>query len=86
LNAIDALDENGSLKVIGKISRPSFKNTDYLAIMVRDTGHGIKKNNLAKIFDRYYTTKDTGTGLGLVVVERIIAAHGGTLEVKSKSG
>jgi len=86
LNAIDALDENGSLKVIGKISRPSFKNTDYLAIMVRDTGHGIKKNNLAKIFDRYYTTKDTGTGLGLVVVERIIAAHGGTLEVKSEFG
>jgi two-component system sensor histidine kinase HydH len=84
LNAIDAMSEGGSLKITGKIGRPSFKNKDYLAITVSDTGCGISKENLTKIFDRYYTTKETGTGLGLVVVERIIAAHGGTLEVKSE--
>jgi len=86
LNSVDAMDDGGILNVTGKIGRPSFKNKDYLTITVSDNGQGIKKENLAKIFDRYYTTKDTGTGLGLVVVERIIAAHGGTLEVKSKFG
>lgn len=86
LNSIDAMNDGGALKVTGKIGRPSFKNKDYLSIIVSDTGHGIKQENLAKIFDRYYTTKDTGTGLGLVVVERIIAAHGGTLEVESEFG
>jgi len=86
LNAVDAMDDKGTIKVVGKIGRPSFKNKDYLNIVVSDNGHGIQKENLSKIFDRYYTTKETGTGLGLVVVERIIAAHGGTLEVKSEYG
>jgi len=83
LNAIDAMDEGGKLTVHGEIGRPSFKKNDFLAITVSDNGHGIRQENIARIFDRYYTTKESGTGLGLAVVERIIAAHGGTLEVKS---
>jgi signal transduction histidine kinase len=83
LNSIDAMDKAGKLHVSGKIDRPSFKKKDYLTITVSDNGYGIKKENLSRIFDRYYTSKDTGTGLGLVVVERIISAHGGTLEVHS---
>jgi signal transduction histidine kinase/DNA-binding response OmpR family regulator len=86
LNSVDALDKGGAIRVTGQINRPSFKKKDYLAITVSDNGQGIKKENLGRIFDRYYTTKETGTGLGLVVVERIIAAHGGTLEVKSTVG
>ena len=86
LNSVDAMDKGGTIHVTGKIGRPSFKKRDYLAITVSDNGQGIKKENLSRIFDRYYTTKDTGTGLGLVVVERIIAAHGGTLEVNSTVG
>lgn len=86
LNSIDAIDEGGQLSVVGKIGRPSFKKRDYLAITISDDGRGIKRENLSKIFDRYYTTKDTGTGLGLAVVERIITAHGGTLEVSSEYG
>jgi len=86
LNSVDAMDKGGEIHVTGKISRPSFKKQDYLAITVSDNGQGIKKENLSRIFDRYYTTKDTGTGLGLVVVERIISAHGGTLEVNSVLG
>jgi signal transduction histidine kinase/FixJ family two-component response regulator len=84
LNAIDAMSRGGTLRVSGKIGRPSFKKSDYLAIVVSDNGCGIKKENLSKIFDRYYTTKETGTGLGLAVVERIMTAHGGTLEVQSE--
>jgi len=85
LNSVDAMD-GGVIQVTGKIDRPSFKKTDYLAITVSDTGGGIKSENLSKIFDRYYTSKSTGTGLGLAVVERIISAHGGTLNVESEYG
>ncbi len=86
LNAIDAIDDEGEIVVSGKIDRPDFKKTDYLAVTVTDSGKGIKKENLSRIFDRYYTTKETGTGLGLAVVERIITAHGGTLAVISEEG
>jgi signal transduction histidine kinase/CheY-like chemotaxis protein len=86
LNSVDAVEENGRISVTGKLDRPSFKKSEYLAIKISDNGHGIKKENLSKIFDRYYTTKKTGTGLGLAVVERIMSAHGGTLDVKSESG
>jgi len=88
LNAVDAIEDGagGEITVTGEIGRPSFKKTDYLAISVADTGSGIKKENLSKIFDRYYTSKKTGTGLGLAVVERIISAHGGTLSVDSELG
>jgi signal transduction histidine kinase/FixJ family two-component response regulator/putative methionine-R-sulfoxide reductase with GAF domain len=86
INAVDAMPDGGTLKVEGLIERPEHKKEDFLAIRVIDTGVGIKRENLAKIFDRYYTTKDTGTGLGLSVVERIISAHSGTLLVKSKEG
>jgi signal transduction histidine kinase/FixJ family two-component response regulator len=86
LNSVDAMTAEGVLKVTGKIGRPSFKKQDYLAISVSDTGCGIKAEHLSKIFDRYYTSKKTGTGLGLAVVERIISAHGGTLSVNSTVG
>ncbi len=86
LNAVDAMDEGGKLSVRGEKGRPSFKKTDFLAITVTDNGHGIKQENISRIFDRYYTTKESGTGLGLAVVERIIAAHGGTLRVESIVG
>lgn len=86
INAVDAMPDGGKLQVEGLIEQPEHKKDDFLAIRVIDTGVGIKQENLAKIFDRYYTTKDSGTGLGLSVVERIISAHSGTLMVKSKEG
>jgi signal transduction histidine kinase/FixJ family two-component response regulator len=86
INAIDAMPEGGELRVEGLVEQPSHKKKEYLAVRVIDTGVGIKKENLAKIFDRYYTSKDTGTGLGLAVVERIISAHNGTLHVASEPG
>lgn len=86
INAIDAMPDGGTLSVQGLIERPEHKKQDYLAVRVIDTGVGIKKENLAKIFDRYYTSKSTGTGLGLAVVERIISAHAGTLHVASEAG
>ncbi len=86
INAIDVMPDGGKIVVKGLIERPEHKKVDYLALKVSDTGEGIKKENISKIFDRYFTTKSTGTGLGLAVVERIISAHDGTLSVSSEYG
>jgi K+-sensing histidine kinase KdpD len=86
LNALDAMPDGGSLTVRGLIERPAHKKTDYLAIKVSDTGTGIKREHLSRVFDRYFTTKDTGTGLGLAVVDRIVSAHNGTVHVESTGG
>jgi len=86
LNAADAMSVGGRLTVHGLIEKPAHRKDEYLAIRVIDNGIGIKKENLPRIFDRYYTSKDTGTGLGLAVVERIISAHSGTLSVTSEEG
>ncbi|MCM2272268.1 MAG: response regulator [candidate division Zixibacteria bacterium] len=86
INAIDAMPTGGNLFVRGLVERPYHKKHDYLAVQVIDTGVGIKKESLSRIFDRYFTTKETGTGLGLSVVERIISAHSGTLKVDSVEG
>ncbi len=86
MNSLDAMPDGGFLSVEGLVETPHHKKEPYLAIKVIDTGCGIKKEHLAKIFDRYYTSKDTGTGLGLAVVERIMSAHSGTLAVSSEEG
>jgi signal transduction histidine kinase len=51
-----------------------------VAVRVRDTGCGISQENLAKIFQPFFTTKHIGTGLGLSIVQRILSAHGGRCE------
>lgn len=86
MNAIDAMSSGGKLKVEGLIEQPEHKSEPYLAVRIIDDGEGITKENLHRIFDRYYTSKETGTGLGLAVVERIISAHNGTLHVTSERG
>ncbi len=58
----------------------------FVQICIADTGCGIAQENSDRIFDRYFTTKKEGTGLGLAVVERIVKAHGGFVSVKSKPG
>ncbi|MBI5267447.1 MAG: GAF domain-containing protein [candidate division Zixibacteria bacterium] len=86
LNAMDAMPKGGTLTIKGVIERPEHKEADYLAIKVIDTGHGIKTEHLSRVFDRYFTTKDTGTGLGLAVVDRIASAHHGLVRVESMAG
>ncbi|MEW5795109.1 MAG: GAF domain-containing protein [Candidatus Zixiibacteriota bacterium] len=86
INAVDAMRDGGKLTVTGRIERPPHRHEDYLGIHVSDTGCGIKKEHLSRVFDRYFTTKETGTGLGLAVVERVISAHSGTLHLSSVEG
>ncbi len=77
LNAVQAMPTGGNLNVT--IS----PDEDLVKIEVTDTGEGISDENLPKIFEPYFSTKETGTGLGLAIVKRIIDEHNGTIEVES---
>ncbi len=80
LNAIDAMPDGGTLTV------RSFTRDGSIAIQFQDTGIGIPKKDINKIFDPFYTTKEKGTGLGLAVSYDIIKKMNGTLAVSSKPG
>jgi PAS domain S-box-containing protein len=82
LNAIDAMPEGGSLTITAQIEPPR-----QLAITVADTGFGIEAETLRKIFHPFFTAKKRrGLGLGLPVCERIVKAHGGSIEALSTPG
>ncbi len=77
-NAVHALDGQGEIDVT--VSTDS----DFVIIQVRDSGPGIPKENLEKIFEPMFTTKKTGTGLGLVICKSIVEQHGGSISVSNK--
>lgn len=85
-NAAQAMNDDGSLNIeIAQIERD---DKNYAAVVISDTGQGIAPENLEKIFDPFYTTKDIGqgTGLGLAVSRRIVEEHGGTIEAADNAG
>ncbi len=79
-NAVQSMGEGGHLSIC------CHANDDFVMLSVSDTGCGISKEALSKIFTPYFTTKGTGTGLGLMIVERIVREHGASLSVDSKEG
>ncbi|OGC79314.1 MAG: hypothetical protein A2145_02490 [candidate division Zixibacteria bacterium RBG_16_40_9] len=83
-NAIESMPEGGELKVQAQQTYLTQKERDFIQITIADQGVGIPAENLHKIFERYFTTKEGGTGLGLAVVDRIIKAHNGFISVESK--
>jgi signal transduction histidine kinase/FixJ family two-component response regulator len=86
VNAVEAMPDGGMLSVNGSAEVPDMRNSPYLTIRVSDTGLGIRQESRSRVFERYFTTKDTGTGLGLAVVERIISAHNGIVRLASEEG
>ena len=72
----------------GCVSITTIYNTEDQAvrIVIKDTGNGIPRGHLPRIFDPYFTTKEKGTGLGLSIVHRIISDHGGSILPESKEG
>jgi signal transduction histidine kinase len=77
-NAVHAVDGHGEVDI--SISSDS----DFLTIKVSDSGPGIPEKNLEKIFEPMYTTKSTGTGLGLLICKSIVEQHGGSISVSNK--
>lgn len=86
INAIDAMGSEGKLTVSAIRHTEPKTGKQYVQIQIGDTGEGIAPEDVQRIYDRYFTTKPTGTGLGLAVVERIIMAHNGYLDVASRKG
>jgi len=79
-NAIEAIEKNG------KINISVLKNSEFIEILVVDNGKGIHPENLDFIFDLHYSTKKSGNGIGLFIVQQIILAHKGKLFVESSLG
>jgi PAS domain S-box-containing protein len=76
-NALDAMPEGGHLTVAGQ------RTASHLVVSVQDTGEGMSAEQLPRLFTPLYTTKASGTGLGLYVVREIVKAHEGTVDVTS---
>jgi len=77
-NAIQAMPDGGELKITSSIEG------DMAVISVKDTGVGMAKENIDKLFQPFYTTKSKGQGLGLAVSKRLIDAHDGFITVESE--
>ncbi|MGL5513196.1 MAG: two-component system sensor histidine kinase AtoS [Sporomusa sp.] len=81
INAVQAISVQGIVEIATWQT-----HDDFVHIRITDSGKGIKPADLNKIFDPFFTTKPAGTGLGLAVVQRIIHAHYGRIDIKSQQG
>ena len=80
-NGMEAMSTGGNIHIY-----ISYLLGEFVSISVRDQGHGINDENLNKIFQPFFTTKSTGTGLGLSHVYKVIEEHGGNIKVSSVVG
>ncbi|MQY57046.1 GHKL domain-containing protein, partial [bacterium] len=78
INAIEAIQDKGEIRV--SVSRKK----DRIKVEIKDTGIGIEKELLERIFEPNFSTKDVGTGLGLPIAKKIIEEHGGSIRASSK--
>src|SRR5207249_1667802 len=79
-NSLEAMKERGILHI-----RTDMYGTHVL-ISFTDTGGGMSAENLGHVFEPYFTTKSTGSGLGLLIVRRIVREHGGEMAIESNEG
>jgi two-component system, NtrC family, sensor histidine kinase HydH len=80
INSIQAIDNAGTITVNVEEEKGGYR------IEIEDTGSGIAKENMKKIFNPFFTTKEKGTGLGLPIVRKIVEGHQGTIDVESQEG
>ena len=80
LNCLAAMKDGGKLTIELALK------TDNLNVIISDNGAGINESDIPKIYDPYFTSKPAGTGLGLAVVQKIMEAHGGRINVESIVG
>lgn len=92
LNAVQAMDDNriltitGSNSYINKNNKLKMVAKNYVKITIQDNGCGIPQEEINRIFEPYYTTKQKGKGLGLAITYLIIQEHNGYITVNSKEG
>ncbi len=89
VNAVQAMPDGGIVSVrfenltLEKEQLPPLPGGSYIKLTVSDHGIGISKEHLARIFDPYFSTKDSGSGLGLAIAYSIVKKHGGMIKVES---
>ncbi|MFB3895215.1 MAG: nitrogen regulation protein NR(II) [bacterium] len=83
LNAIESMPNGGTLALQTAVANKSKKQ---IQLIVQDTGIGIPPENIAQVFDVFYTTKDDGSGLGLPIAKRIITDADGAIDIQSTVG
>jgi len=82
MNAVQSISEEGAVSVcLARTSDP-----DGVTLRVSDTGAGMRKDVLQRVFEPFYTTRERGTGLGLAIVRRIVENHGGRVRLESEPG
>jgi len=79
-NSLEAMKRRGILRIRTDM------DSSHVIVSFTDTGGGISAENLGRIFDPYFTTKPSGSGLGLLIVRRIVREHGGELAIESSEG
>jgi nitrogen fixation/metabolism regulation signal transduction histidine kinase len=84
INAIDAVNGGGRVEIRTDIVKK--RDIRYCRLSIKDTGKGISKQDGPLVFTPYFTTKESGTGLGLPIVERIVNDHGGSIWYNSAEG
>ena len=85
-NAIEAMEKSTRYMIYISSYHEIIDLNEFFIISITDTGIGIESNNLHKIFEPYFTSKEKGTGIGLSTVEKIISEHNGTIDVESIPG
>ena len=86
MNAIQSMPNGGRVTIETGKDTPDISAGQFLEIKISDNGQGIMENDLGKIFEPFYTTREKGTGLGLAIVNRIVEGHAGKIKVDSRSG
>jgi signal transduction histidine kinase len=84
-NALHAMPGGGHLTVSTQVA-PTQDHSEEIVVAVSDTGVGMDEEALRKIFEPYFSTKATGTGLGLTIAKRNVELNGGTIRVQSVRG
>ncbi len=79
-NAMEAMPAGGSLRILAR------GDDEFVYLQFVDTGTGIAEEDMSRIFQPYYTTKPSGHGLGMMIVQRIMRNHGGHIGVESREG
>jgi signal transduction histidine kinase len=79
-NSLEAMKRRGILHIRTDIDEK------HVIIRFVDTGGGMSAENLGRVYEPYFTTKPAGTGLGLLIVRRIVREHGGELSIESNEG
>jgi nitrogen fixation/metabolism regulation signal transduction histidine kinase len=79
-NAAQAMKSGGILHI------RTNRDEDHVSVTFQDTGGGIPAENMSKVFDPYFTTKEGGSGLGLLIVRRIVRDHGGEIDIVNNQG